>query len=389
VYDVENRMIGNGLQKYVYDPAGKRVKKWNGTASWEYYFYGIGGQKLVTLSCSADNGCGVPQYNVYFGGKLVMSKGAVVVTDRLGSVRASGGERMSYYPYGEEKTSTGDGREKFGTYTRDNVGQDYADQRYYAVGMGRFNTADPYRASAGPRDPSSWNRFSYVQGDPVNFTDPRGLEVYNPSYCPPEDENCEGPDGQPGDAAGGGGSWGPCDPLWGQQFAEVPDAACYAPPEPPPPPAKPKRKPPCNPGFLDPNTTYTGADGYSFTGKDIDYAARASNNAAEQTAGADVIYNRVDDPAFRTNGHMEETLTAVVRAPHQFNAVTSPGPNRKFRQSGPDRYKYLNPADCAGLRSAVQSMLSVVTNGATADYDFFAAANATTQGTLIGQTRFW
>ena len=59
---------------------------------------------------------------------------------------------------------------KFGTYNRDGYsGLDYADQRYYASGYGRFNTADPSRISAGPEDPSSWNRFSYVQGDPINF----------------------------------------------------------------------------------------------------------------------------------------------------------------------------------------------------------------------------
>ena len=81
-------------------------------------------------------GC-TAKYNVYFGGKLVKSNGAVVATDRLGSVRAnSTGERMTYYPYGEERTSTADGREKFGTYMRDSVTQDYADQRYYGVGTG-------------------------------------------------------------------------------------------------------------------------------------------------------------------------------------------------------------------------------------------------------------
>src|ERR1035441_6946713 len=98
-----------------YDPSGKRVKKrteapgsgWNEYpgATNEFYFYGIGGHKLVTLTCQSE--CAPPQYNVYFGGKLVKSKGVVVVTDRLGSVRANAvGERMTYYPYGEEKTST-------------------------------------------------------------------------------------------------------------------------------------------------------------------------------------------------------------------------------------------------------------------------------------------
>jgi hypothetical protein len=36
-------------------------------------------------------------------------------------------------------------------------------------------TADPYRASGGAEDPQSWNRYSYVQGDPLNFSDPSGL----------------------------------------------------------------------------------------------------------------------------------------------------------------------------------------------------------------------
>jgi RHS repeat-associated protein len=110
---------------------------------------------------------------MYFGGKLVKSKGVLVVTDRLGSVRASGMERMSYYPYGEEKTSTADGREKFGTYTRDNPATDYADQRYYAVGTGRFGTADPSKGSSAA-DPGSWNKYAYVGGDPVNFLDSHG-----------------------------------------------------------------------------------------------------------------------------------------------------------------------------------------------------------------------
>src|ERR1039457_3703744 len=175
-YDVENRMIvgPDYVTTYVYDHAGKRVKKASGT-SWELYFYGIGGQKLVTQACTSSGCTAAPQYNVYFGGKLVKSKGVVVVTDRLGSVRANTSlERMSYYPYGEEKTSTADGREKFGTYTRDNPATDYADQRYYAVGMGRFGTPDPYRNSAGPGDPGSWNRYAYVGGDPINFTDSNG-----------------------------------------------------------------------------------------------------------------------------------------------------------------------------------------------------------------------
>ena len=93
---------------------------------------------------------------------------------RLGTNR-TGGAR--FYPYGEEiGTATANDRTKFGTYNRDGfTGLDYADQRYYASSYGRFNTPDPYRASAGPSDPGSWNRYAYVGGDPVNSLDPTGL----------------------------------------------------------------------------------------------------------------------------------------------------------------------------------------------------------------------
>jgi len=92
-----------------------------------------------------------------------------------------GGQRINYFPWGEERpqpngTTTADGREKFGTYFRDAVGLDYADQRYYAPGTGRFMTPDPSGADAADSsDPTSWNMYAYVNGDPINLTDPEGL----------------------------------------------------------------------------------------------------------------------------------------------------------------------------------------------------------------------
>ena len=66
------------------------------------------------------------------------------------------------------------GREMSGAYYRDASGLDYADQRYYS-NTGRFVTPNPYRGSGGAADPQSWNRYAYVQDDPVNFNDPTGL----------------------------------------------------------------------------------------------------------------------------------------------------------------------------------------------------------------------
>uniref|UniRef100_Q024R2 YD repeat protein n=1 Tax=Solibacter usitatus (strain Ellin6076) TaxID=234267 RepID=Q024R2_SOLUE len=194
-YDIENRMIADAAATYGYDHAGKRISKITSTST-EIYFYGISGQKLATYANVWICGTSCYQqattsYNVYFGGKLVKSKGVVVATDRLGSVRANAnGEFMSYYPYGEERTSTADNREKFGTYTRDSTMQDYADQRYYAVGMGRFNSADPSgRKSVNRRNPSSWNLFSYGLNDPIGLNDPQGLNADECDAANP-DEAC-------------------------------------------------------------------------------------------------------------------------------------------------------------------------------------------------------
>jgi YD repeat-containing protein len=146
LYDVENRLVQTASELYTYDYKGKRLTKRLNNGTTEVYFYGINGQKLMTLTCTGQPSaatCGSPVFNVYFRGKLIKSKGVVVATDRLGSVRwdANNGVQ-AYFPYGEERTTTSDNREKFGTYTRDNLGQDYADQRYYGVGTGRFFTVD-------------------------------------------------------------------------------------------------------------------------------------------------------------------------------------------------------------------------------------------------------
>src|SRR5665213_2737047 len=87
------------------------------------------------------------------------------------------------------------------TYTRDSYTTlDYAQQRYYASTYGRFNTADPYRASGRRRNPLSWNRYAYVLGDPINGLDPNGLDCNEPDEGYP----CDGVDSGGGDFTSGG-----------------------------------------------------------------------------------------------------------------------------------------------------------------------------------------
>jgi len=58
------------------------------------------------------------------------------------------------------------------------LGSSRVDQRYYASAYGRFNAVDRLASSADPKTPQSWNRYAYVQGDPVNGNDPTGQMEY-------------------------------------------------------------------------------------------------------------------------------------------------------------------------------------------------------------------
>ena len=192
-YDVANRMtsaqlVSGGTEYYGYAPDNKRIYRnlpgaFFRTTDWT--FYGAYGEKLGVFNLGGSpSGASfqVLHASVWFAGRLVAEDAtnpfasglSAVRRDRLGSNRAGGAR---FYPYGEEiGTKTVDDRTTFATYTRDGMtGLDFTDQRFYAFSYGRFNTPDPNKASGSKKDPGSWNRYSYVGNDPINFNDPRGL----------------------------------------------------------------------------------------------------------------------------------------------------------------------------------------------------------------------
>jgi RHS repeat-associated protein len=61
------------------------------------------------------------------------------------------------------------------------TGLDYFGARYMSSAQGRFTSPDPLLSSGRPWDPQSWNRYSYVLNNPLRYTDPLGLYVWDGS----------------------------------------------------------------------------------------------------------------------------------------------------------------------------------------------------------------
>ena len=101
---------------------------------------------------------------------LTNQSGSVTGLTKDGQAVAS----SSYNLYGARKTSTDTTGNPFAYNgeARDDTGLDYLRARYYDSQGGTFLTEDSYPGE--DTDPLSQNRYSYVQNNPVNYTDPSG-----------------------------------------------------------------------------------------------------------------------------------------------------------------------------------------------------------------------
>ncbi len=91
-----------------------------------------------------------------------------------------------YFPFGEEATDASQDTLslKFTGQERDDLDPsgssydlDYMHARYYSPQVGRFLSVDPVGDSAKARLPKSWNRYSYVQSNPLKYVDPTGETI--------------------------------------------------------------------------------------------------------------------------------------------------------------------------------------------------------------------
>jgi len=174
---------------YGYDGNGGRVRVTDGAAAAVYYVRSsVLGQVAMEVTST-----GVRRAYVYAGNKLVAQQSTDgqfywLHTNHLGSARAMtdvNGNlvyRGQFDPYGKtltEWSASGNmnlNTKKFTGYERDATGLDYANARMYNSGRGRFMQPDPIGLEAADlKRPQSLNRYSYTNGDPINFVDPSGL----------------------------------------------------------------------------------------------------------------------------------------------------------------------------------------------------------------------
>jgi RHS repeat-associated protein len=223
-YDLSGNVTAWAGRDYRYDPFNMLWQTKPTSGNGHTFVYGPGDERLWAIDWTAGAGCeswvetwtlrdldGTPlrQFRsggcndntadwsferdyVYRGGGLLAAHTPEGLhhfhLDHLGSPRLITGPNGTtlaqhlYFPFGEEATSPAQDAEalKFTGHERDDLDSsgstrdlDYMHARYFSAHLGRFQSVDPI--GPAPSWPQSWNRYSYVLGNPVKYYDPEGL----------------------------------------------------------------------------------------------------------------------------------------------------------------------------------------------------------------------
>jgi len=183
--------VGGLRTLYLYSASDERIASIHPAYAKEFWtIRDPGGRVLRRMDRTAGTWSWSQDY-IYGAGRLIASEipsPAKVLhyhADHLGTPRlitGNGGAQVGshhYYPFGMEILGgTNDGeRLKFTGHERDAATLDYMHARYYDPSMGRFLSVDPYRVSAKPHVPLTWNRYTYAVNNPLRFVDPDGRDV--------------------------------------------------------------------------------------------------------------------------------------------------------------------------------------------------------------------
>jgi RHS repeat-associated protein len=203
-YDAAGNLTNDGYQSYTYDATGQqtyasgttltqsydgdglRVKKVeSGTTTYYLRSSLLGGQVISELG----SGGSLQRGYVYFGNQMLaiqqnnqvswVHQDHVTKSQRVTNSSGTVTSTIDLDPWGGETSRSSNQAfqpHRYTTYERDGNGSDEAMMRRYAGKWHRFTQPDPYDGSYDLTNPQSFNRYAYVQNDPVNFIDPLGLD---------------------------------------------------------------------------------------------------------------------------------------------------------------------------------------------------------------------
>jgi RHS repeat-associated protein len=173
---------------YTYSASNQRLKTVDGSSTNTWYVW-EGGKVMAEYNTVSSVHINWQKSYVYLGERLLATESTSVALqfhhpDRLGtrlvtnaSDGSSAGEQETL-PFG---TALGAGisgnQRRFTSYDRSTTTKlDYAVNRTYNAGLGRFTQVDPIGMTAASlSDPQTLNLYAYCGNDPINHVDPDGL----------------------------------------------------------------------------------------------------------------------------------------------------------------------------------------------------------------------
>ena len=202
-FNMVNTMTqGSQSSSFRYGPEHQRVKQtaaYNGQNITTWYLSGVGGGNF---ELERNNTSNTTQAKYYIAGKVLHMEEGTGATpskvetkylhkDHLGSIAlitnsmGAALERYSYDAWGKRRNLDGtdftaNGGHLLGITDRGYTGHEHLDHlglvhmngRIYDASLGRFMSADPFIAQ--PHKLQNYNRYSYVNNNPLSYTDPSG-----------------------------------------------------------------------------------------------------------------------------------------------------------------------------------------------------------------------
>jgi RHS repeat-associated protein len=194
-WDGEGNLAALNGNAETYDALNRRVEQYNGTAYTEIV-YGPAGNKLALMNGQTATKVFAPLSG---GATAVYNSSGLQYyrhPDWLGSSRvASTPTRGLYYqgeyaPFGENYAETGTTDRNFTGQNQDMVPDlyDFLYREYHPI-QGRWISPDRAgMAVADPTNPQSWDRYTYLLNNPLQYIDPLGLNYCSPASAITDDQ---------------------------------------------------------------------------------------------------------------------------------------------------------------------------------------------------------